>query len=210
MKNHLLFFAVALFMIFAIAACKKEKNVVGVTLEPEILTLYIDEAATLTAIVFPADATNQAVGWASSHPEVATVSDALVTAKSAGTTTITVTTLEGGFTAKCVVTVIQTEPEELGIVINGVKWATRNLAAHGKFVEKSEDYGALFQWGRKGDGHEQRTSPNYPTNDNSAENGVVSGLGLDANGQIVSTHAAYGKFIKQIENPYDWRSPWAA
>jgi len=97
------------------------------------------------------------------------------------------------------------EPE--GVLINGVRWATRNLASHGKFVEKPEDYGALFQWGRKGDGHEQRTSPNYPTNNYSEENGVVSGAGLDANGQIVSTHAAYGKFIKQDETPYDWRSP---
>jgi len=92
-------------------------------------------------------------------------------------------------------------------LFNGVKWATRNLASHGKFVENPEDYGALFQWGRKGDGHEQRTSQNYPTNDNSQENGVVSGSGLDANGQIVNTHAAYGKFIKQNETPYDWCSP---
>jgi len=94
-----------------------------------------------------------------------------------------------------------------GIIIKGVKWATRNLASHGKFVEKPEDYGALFQWGRKGDGHEQRTSHNYPTNDNSQENGVVSGTGLDAHGQIVSSHAAYGKFIKQSEEPRDWRTP---
>jgi uncharacterized protein (TIGR02145 family) len=97
--------------------------------------------------------------------------------------------------------------QETGVVINGVKWATRNLASQGNFVENPEDYGALFQWGRKGDGHEQRTSQNYPTNNNSNENGVVSGAGLDANGQIVSTHAAYGKFIKQNEYPYDWSFP---
>ncbi len=35
-----------------------------------------------------------------------------------------------------------------GVVINGVKWATRNLDAGGKFVENQEDYGAYFQWGR--------------------------------------------------------------
>jgi len=207
MKNHLLFFTVALFMIFAITACKKETTVTSVTLKPETLTLYMDETATLTATVLPSDATNKTVSWTSSDPEIATVSNGTVFAKSAGTATITVTTQEGGFTAECVVTVTQTEPEEAGVVINGVKWATRNLAAHGKFVEKPEDYGALFQWGRKGDGHEQRTSPNYPTNDNSQEAGVVSGTSLDVNGQIVSTHAAYGKFIKQSENPYDWCSP---
>jgi len=94
------------------------------------------------------------------------------------------------------------------VMINGVCWATRNLAAHGVFVDNPQDYGALFQWGRKGDGHEQRTSQNYPTNNTVLENGVVSGaVNFDANGQIVSTHAAYGKFIKQNASPYDWRSP---
>jgi len=124
-----------------------------------------------------------------------------------GTATITVTTQEGGFTAKCEVTVTIDETKDKGVVIKGVKWATRNLASHGKFVDNPKDYGALFQWGRKGDGHEQRTGPRYPTNSSNQENGVVSGGGLDANGQIVSTHAAYGKFIKQNESPFDWRSP---
>jgi uncharacterized protein (TIGR02145 family) len=100
------------------------------------------------------------------------------------------------------------ETYDEGVIINGVKWATRNLAAHGKFVENPEDYGALFQWGRVGDGHEQRTSQNYPTNDNTEESGAVSGdENFDANGQIINTHAAYGKFIKQSFSPFDWRSP---
>ncbi|MCL2290114.1 MAG: fibrobacter succinogenes major paralogous domain-containing protein [Bacteroidetes bacterium] len=95
-----------------------------------------------------------------------------------------------------------------GVIINGVKWATRNLAAHGKFVGKPEDHGALFQWGRAGDGHEQRTSPNYPTNNISNQNGIVSGSeNFDEHGQIVNTHAAYGKFIKQNAFPFDWRTP---
>jgi len=69
-------------------------------------------------------------------------------------------------------------------------------------------YGDLYQWGRKTDGHEKRTSANYPTNNTSIENGEVSGIGnFDANGQIVNTHAAYGKFIKQSVSPRDWRSP---
>ncbi|MDL2311458.1 fibrobacter succinogenes major paralogous domain-containing protein [Bacteroidales bacterium OttesenSCG-928-B11] len=102
------------------------------------------------------------------------------------------------------------EDFEKGVVIDGVKWATRNLAAHGQFVENPEDYGALFQWGRIGDGHEQRTSPNYPTDDNSGENGAVSGAeNFDAHGQVDSTHEAYGKFIKQLYpiGSCDWRIP---
>ena len=113
----------------------------------------------------------------------------------------------GRFYFKLVIEMVQSCPEG-SVMINGVCWATRNVAAHGVFVENPEDYGALFQWGRKGDGHEQRTSPNYPTNNNNPEAGIVSGSGnFDINGQIVTTHPAYGKFIKQSANPWDWRSP---
>jgi len=91
------------------------------------------------------------------------------------------------------------------VVINGVKWSTRNLDVGGVFVANPEDYGALYQWGRRTDGHESRTSPNYPTNNNNPANGVVSEL--DNNGQIPTNHAAYGRFIKQDSHPLDWRSP---
>jgi uncharacterized protein (TIGR02145 family) len=87
-----------------------------------------------------------------------------------------------------------------GVIINGIKWATRNLAAHGRFVENTKNYGALFQWGRKGDGHQQRAS--------STLLGPVSGSqNFDENGQIVKAHEAYGKFIKLNDVPYDWRTP---
>ena len=98
--------------------------------------------------------------------------------------------------------------EEKGVVINGVRWATRNLDVGGVFVAKPEDYGALFQWGRRADGHESRTSLAYPTNDNSYENGVVNVSELDAYGQIPTTHAAYSKFVKQDAEPWDWRTPY--
>ena len=36
-----------------------------------------------------------------------------------------------------------------GIVINGVKWATRNVAVPGTFVAKPDDVGRFYQWNRK-------------------------------------------------------------
>ena len=36
-----------------------------------------------------------------------------------------------------------------GVVINGVKWATRNVAAPGTFAIKPEDAGMFYQWNRK-------------------------------------------------------------
>ena len=35
-----------------------------------------------------------------------------------------------------------------GIVINGVKWATRNVGAPGTFVDNPEDVGMFYQWNR--------------------------------------------------------------
>jgi len=52
----------------------------------------------------------------------------------------------------------QNNTTDEGVVINGVKWATRNLDVGSTFVENPEDKGALFQWGRPADGHENRTS----------------------------------------------------
>lgn len=60
----------------------------------------------LKADVLPANATNKAVTWVSSNPNVATVSDnGLVTAVSEGSATITVTTEDGQKVATCIVTV---------------------------------------------------------------------------------------------------------
>lgn len=67
--------------------------------------MSIGDTMTLTATVSPADADDPSVTWSSSAPGVASVANGVVTAKSAGRATITVTTKDGGFTAKCVVTV---------------------------------------------------------------------------------------------------------
>ena len=80
--------------------------VTGVTLAPTTLALTVGgEAKTLTATVSPDNATNKAVTWTSDKPAVATVADGKVTPVGAGTATITVTTVDGGKTATCVVTV---------------------------------------------------------------------------------------------------------
>ena len=82
-------------------------SVTGVTLEPTSLSLFTGDTAPLTATVQPSDATNQNVTWSSDKPEVATVDNGKVTAKAAGTATITVTTEDGEYTATSTVTVTQ-------------------------------------------------------------------------------------------------------
>lgn len=79
--------------------------VTGVSLNKSSVTLEIGETAQLTAAVSPSGAANKTVTWSSGNTGVATVSsNGLVTAKSAGSATITVTS-NNGKTASCTVTV---------------------------------------------------------------------------------------------------------
>ena len=86
--------------------------VTSVSLDKTTLELTEGETAQLTATVLPDNATNKAVTWSTSNASIATVdANGLVTAVSAGTATITVTTEDGSFTAKCTVTVREDVPD---------------------------------------------------------------------------------------------------
>ncbi|GAA1825485.1 glycoside hydrolase domain-containing protein [Agromyces salentinus] len=74
--------------------------VTGVEMEAAPLELVESATRRLAASVVPAGATEQGVRWSSSDESVATVSSSgTVTAVAAGSATITVTTVDGGFTA---------------------------------------------------------------------------------------------------------------
>ncbi len=83
--------------------------VTGVTLSQTQASLYYNRTPntlTLTATVAPDNATNKDVTWTSSDSTVATVDqNGLVTALARGTAVITATTVDGGKTATCTVTV---------------------------------------------------------------------------------------------------------
>jgi uncharacterized protein YjdB len=93
--------------------------VTGVSLNKTSATLNVNATEQLSATVAPENATNKAVTWSSSNNAVATVSDnGLVTAVSAGTANITVTTQDGGYTAACAVTVVQSGTGVTGVSLN--------------------------------------------------------------------------------------------
>ncbi len=80
--------------------------VASVTLNKTSLTLTEGGSETLTATVAPADASNKAVNWTSSNPNVASVENGKVTAKTAGTAVITVASIaDSTKKATCNVTV---------------------------------------------------------------------------------------------------------
>ena len=93
------------------AVCKVTviQMVTGVTLDVETATLRIGEQTLqLNAVVAPADATDKSVVWSSSNSDVASVSETgLVTPLKSGEADITVTSVDGGYSAVCKVTVVQ-------------------------------------------------------------------------------------------------------
>jgi len=51
--------------------------------------------------------------------------------------------------SSCSTTKLVSLTSDKGVVINGVKWATRNVDAIGTFASKPEDSGMLYKWNRK-------------------------------------------------------------
>ena len=87
-------------------------RVTGVSLNNNTLSLNVGNTSTLTATVTPSNATNKAVTWSTNNSSVASVNNGVVTAVSNGTAIITVTTIDGNYSASCTVTVNTTTPTE--------------------------------------------------------------------------------------------------
>ncbi len=80
-------------------------SVSGITLSETSVNMQIGDTHQLTATVLPADASNKNYTWKTDDATIATVENGLITAVNYGTTTITVTTEDGGKIATCEVTV---------------------------------------------------------------------------------------------------------
>ena len=94
-------------------------SVTGVSLDKTSLSLTVGDKQTLTATVTPSNATDKSVTWSSNKSSVATVSSSgVVTAKAAGTATITVTTNDGAKKATCSVTVSNATVSVTGVSLN--------------------------------------------------------------------------------------------
>ena len=125
-------------------------KVTNVSLNKNELSLSEGDSETLVATVLPSNASNKSVTWSSSDDTVATVnSNGLVTAVGdSGNANITVTTVDGGFTAQCAASILDPCTSEKvkttyeWVEIGGVKWATKNVGAL-----TVTDFGQYFSWG---------------------------------------------------------------
>ena len=108
-----------------------ENPVTGVSLN--VNSIYISSGGTyqLSATVNPIGACNTAVTWASDNTSVATVnSNGIISGITTGSATITVTTVEGGYSAQCSVSVVEllyTELEYIESTASGGQYIDLNI-----------------------------------------------------------------------------------
>jgi len=100
---------------FIVVACKDDKKIISVGWvkldKYEITLTLINDVEYLTVMFIPENATNQEVFWSSNNDNIASVDkNGLVTANGEGECVITVTSIDGGKTATCKVTVLKQPP----------------------------------------------------------------------------------------------------
>lgn len=111
-------------------------NVTGISLSETEIQITNKHTYQLTATVTPDSAADKSVEWNSDNEAVATVDEnGVVTAVSVGTTEITATTEDGGFSASCMVTV---SPREFNVIWNVDGIETTQSVAEGETITEPD------------------------------------------------------------------------
>ena len=92
-----------------------------------------------------------------------------------------------------------------GVVINGVKWATRNVATPGNFVAKPEDPGMFYQWSIKKAWPATGTITAWPQNHNVANKQFWENADDPSpNGWGVPTYNEFQKLLDKSKVSNEW------
>ena len=102
---------------------KIEVSVNKVELDNKLLEIYVGQTVKLKHTISPSGATVKAVRWTSDRPECVSVADGgesggLVTGIKPGTSTVTVTTVDGGKQASCTVIVKEHDKEVTDVILD--------------------------------------------------------------------------------------------
>jgi len=167
--------------------------VTGVSISPSgTINLKVGETTTLTATVSPSDATIKSVKWSSSNTAVAdvTYSSGVVSAKSVGNATITVSTNDGNKIATCEVTVTANDVGIAEMQASSMK-VYPNPAQHTLYIESSEEVEQVSVYDISG-----RTVGAYSIRPNPNPSIDISGL---ANGiYLVKVKTTQGETVRKI------------
>ena len=110
-----------------------------VTISHESLSLNVGDEYTLTADVYPSDATNKKLTWSSNNTSVATVNNGKVVALKEGNASITVMSDDGGHSASCVVNIEKSRPS-WGLVGTFNEWGLNGHKDTAMSESKFENY----------------------------------------------------------------------
>ena len=165
------------------------KRATGVQMSDADVALEQKKTFALTATVLPENADNCAVTWRSSDPSVATVNEnGVVTAVSSeGVARIIATSVDGGFTAECVVTALHIRA--MGIALNSTEFDMLNCDTF-QLVAEMQPIGA------------EAKSMEWRSSDESVV--TVSGDGL------VTAHRAGSAVVTVTATDYEGRTHQAA
>ncbi len=130
-----------IYAICELTVAKATISVTDVYINYDELNLNVGDSVTLSAIIIPSNATNQAINWSSSNEDVLTVNNGTITAISAGNAKITVTTVDGNFTYECNITVIQEENTDYNVDENDSDILT--ITAAGEYTLE-RDYKQIY------------------------------------------------------------------
>ena len=93
-------------------------SVTDISLNQNTMTAYVGDTPRLIPTIHPLNATNKSITWSSTNTSIATIDDGLIFALSAGTTTLSATSVDGGFVSSCSLTVIEEALTEISIDSN--------------------------------------------------------------------------------------------
>lgn len=152
MKRNTVYLILAAILSLLFSCTETVVTVTSIEFSVPDLTVGMGEEKRIDVTVYPENAADKSIVWESSDPEIVSVDEnGVVTGMGLGTATVTGTTVDGGMTAECQVTVTVNynghEYVDLGL---GVKWATCNVGAANQW-----EAGDYFAWG------ETRTKEEY-------------------------------------------------
>lgn len=101
-----------------------DTKVTGIVVSPATLELEVGNTASVNGVIEPSDATVQDVIWTVDDASVATVtvfgSNAVVFGKAEGTTTVTATTVDGGFEGTIEVKVVRAQENKMSLDLDSL------------------------------------------------------------------------------------------
>lgn len=127
--------------------------VTGVSLEPTTLTVNGSELVQLTATIEPANATNKLLDWESGNENAATVdASGRVRGVATGSAIITVTTVDGGFSAICQVTVTNVAVTGVSVIPASVTIKEGNVSTLAAAVAPANAINKNITWSSNNSG----------------------------------------------------------